>query len=88
VQAKGLNNIFVVVWNGGVTMYPSKVVESYIGIQQDTIYKGFDPIACIVKEGHKVGLKVHAWFEFGFSYAYKDSNSVWLQNFRIGLEEM
>lgn len=80
-KQKGLNNIFVVVWNGGVTMYPSKVVESYIGIQQDTIYKGFDPIACIVKEGHKVGLKVHAWFEFGFSYAYKDSNSVWLQKF-------
>ncbi|MFN9957596.1 MAG: family 10 glycosylhydrolase, partial [bacterium] len=41
-KQKGLNNIYVVVWNGGVTMYPSKVVESYIGIKQHPVYKGFD----------------------------------------------
>lgn len=80
-KQKGLNSIFVVVWNGGVTMYPSKVVQAYIGIKQDTVYKNFDPIACIVKEGHKQGLKVHAWFEFGFSYAYKDSNSIWYKKY-------
>jgi uncharacterized lipoprotein YddW (UPF0748 family) len=76
-KAKGINTIFVVVWNNGVTMYPSKVLRNYIGFLQDTVYKGFDPIACIVKEGHAQGLKVHAWFEFGFSYAYKDSASIW-----------
>ena len=80
-KKNGLNSIFVVVWNRGVTMYPSKLLEKYIGIKQDTIYKGFDPIKCIVKEGHKAGLKVFAWFEFGFSYAYKDSNSIWLEKF-------
>jgi len=76
-KQKKLNSIFVVVWNGGVTMYPSKVMQDYIGIAQDTVYKSFDPIAAIVEEGHKQGLKVHAWFEFGFSFAYKDSNSIW-----------
>lgn len=80
-KKNGLNNIFVVVWNNGVTMYPSKVVKKYIGIKQDTVYKNFDPIKCIVKEAHKAGLKVHAWFEFGFSYSYKDSNSVWLKKY-------
>ena len=80
-KKNGLNSIFVVVWNRGVTMYPSKLLEKYIGIKQDTIYRGFDPIKCIVKEGHKAGLKVFAWFEFGVSYAYKDSNSIWLEKF-------
>ncbi len=80
-KQKGINNIYVVVWNGGVTMYPSKVLESYIGIRQHPVYKGFDPIACMVKEGHKAGLKVHAWFEFGFSYSYRDTASAWLKKY-------
>ncbi len=73
-KRNGLTDIFVVVWNNGLTTYPSKIVEKYIGVKQDSRYKNFDPIACFVKEGHKLGLKVHAWFEFGFSYAYKDSS--------------
>lgn len=80
-KENGLNSIFVVVWNGGVTIYPSQVLNKYIGIMQDTVYKNFDPLKTIVAEGHKQGLKVHAWFEFGFSYAYKDSNSLWLQKY-------
>jgi uncharacterized lipoprotein YddW (UPF0748 family) len=76
-KKQGLNTIFVVVWNDGMTMYPSKVVEAVTGIKQDPSFKGFDPINEIVKEGHKQGLKVHAWFEFGFSYAYKDTASRW-----------
>jgi uncharacterized lipoprotein YddW (UPF0748 family) len=81
-KTAGLNHIFVVVWNNGVTMYPSKVLEKYIGIKQDKKYKGFDPIKCIVEEGHKQGIKVHAWFEFGFSYSYNDtSNSIWYKKY-------
>lgn len=80
-KKNGLNHIFVVVWNGGVTLYPSQVLQDYIGLRQDTVYKNFDPIACIVKEAHKAGLKVHAWFEFGFSYSYKDSSSPWLAKY-------
>ena len=73
-KQKGLTDIFVVVWNRGLTMYPSKVVAKYIGIKQDSTYTGFDPLKLFVKEGHAQGLRVHAWFEFGFSYAYKDSS--------------
>jgi uncharacterized lipoprotein YddW (UPF0748 family) len=80
-KQKGFNNIYVVVWNGGLTMYPSKLVQSYIGIKQHPVYNGFDPIKCIVKEGHKQGLKVHAWFEFGFSYAYKDTTGPWFKRY-------
>ncbi len=80
-KKNGLNHVFVVVWNNGVTMYPSKVVKKYIGIKQDSVYKNFDPIQYIVKEAHEQNIKVHAWFEFGFSYSYKDSNSIWLKKY-------
>ena len=80
-KSYGLNNIYVVVWNKGMTMYPSEVVDRYVGIRQDPKYGSFDPIKEIVEEGHKAGLKVHAWFEFGFSYTYGDSSSVWLQRY-------
>jgi uncharacterized lipoprotein YddW (UPF0748 family) len=73
----GLNHIFVVVWNNGVTMYPSDVTNKYIGIKQSAVYNNWDPIAEIIEEAHKANLKIHAWFEFGFSYGYKDSNSIW-----------
>jgi len=81
-KKSGLNTIYVVVWNNGLTMYPSDVAKKYIGIIQDPLYKNFDPIREIVEQGHREGLKVHAWFEFGFSYAHPDAKqSLWLQNY-------
>ena len=77
----GINNLFVVVWNKGVTQYPSEVLEKYIGIKQDLKFSGFDPLELLIEESHKEGIKVHAWFEFGFSYAYNDLNSIWLNKF-------
>ena len=81
-KRNGLTDIFVVVWNRGLTMHPSKVTKRYIGIAQDPVYDGFDPLKIFIDEGHKVGLRVHAWFEFGFSYAYKDSSAQnWLSRY-------
>lgn len=81
-KRNGLTDIFVVVWNRGYTMYPSKVVKQYIGVAQDPVYKGFDPLKAFVEEGHAAGLRVHAWFEFGFSYAYQDSSERnWLKRY-------
>ncbi len=80
-KKNGINNIYVVVWNDGVTMYPSKVLQEYIGIKQLKAYGNRDPLKEIIEEGHKAGIKVHAWFEFGFSYAYNDSASVWRKKY-------
>jgi uncharacterized lipoprotein YddW (UPF0748 family) len=80
-KKNGLNNIYVVVWNGGITMYPSKVLEAYIGKKQSKIYGARDPLKEIIDEGHKAGIKVHAWFEFGFAYNYGDSNCLWQQKY-------
>ena len=81
-KTNGLTDIFVVVWNNGLTTYPSRVLEKYIGVNQNPVYRGFDPLASFVSEGHKAGLRVHAWFEFGFSFAYKDSSlNGWLNKY-------
>ena len=80
-KKNGINNVYVVVWNNGVTMYPSKVVEEYIGIKQSPAFVNRDPLDEMIEIAHKAGIKVHAWFEFGFSYAYHDSNAVWLRKY-------
>ncbi len=80
-KKNGLNHIFVVVWNQGTTLYPSDVTQRYVGVSQDERYIGRDPLKEIIEEAHAQNIKVHAWFEFGFSYAYKDSNSIWLQKY-------
>lgn len=81
-KKNGLTDIFLVVWNNGLTLYPSEVAKKYSGILQDTLYHGFDPLKAFVEEGHRAGLRVHAWFEFGFSYSYKDSSlHGWLQRY-------
>lgn len=77
----GLNTIYVVTWNQGLTMYPSPVVEKYIGIKQDPRYRGFDPIREIIDQGHKAGLRVIGWFEYGFAYDYGDTSSIWLKKY-------
>jgi uncharacterized lipoprotein YddW (UPF0748 family) len=80
-KKSGINNVYVVVWNNGETMYPSKVVEEYIGVKQSKVYGALDPLKEIIEKGHKAGIKVHAWFEFGFSYSYGDSNCIWQKRY-------
>lgn len=77
----GINTIFMVVWNAGKTMYPSAVLEKYIGIKQDPAYGTLDPLKVMIEKAHAANIRVYAWFEYGFAYAYQDSSTVWLQKF-------
>ena len=43
------------VWNDGVTMYPSPLVKSYTGILQDTNFKNFDPLLAFVEHSGGFG---------------------------------
>jgi len=70
----GFNNIFVVTWNDAHTIYPSKVMKNLTGVEIDTVFAGRDPLKELIEEAHKVGIKVHAWFEFGFSCSYKQED--------------
>lgn len=62
-----LNTLYPVVWNAGYAMYPSQVVQDR-GIQSFT-YRGMDgqdTLADLVEQGHRQGMLVIPWFEFGF----------------------
>ncbi|WP_416235757.1 glycoside hydrolase family 10 protein [Nostoc sp. UHCC 0252] len=61
------NTIYPVVWNSGYVMYPSAIAQR-AGIQP-FIYKGSDGhdiLADLINQGHRKGLLVIPWFEFGF----------------------
>jgi uncharacterized lipoprotein YddW (UPF0748 family) len=62
------NTIYPTVWQGGYTLYPSPVAQRVFGKSLDPHpeLQGRDVLQEIVKEGHKKGLAVIPWFEFGF----------------------
>lgn len=62
------NTVYLTVWNWGYTLYPSKVASTVIGRSLDPTpgLQGRDMLKEVVKEGHKLGLTVIPWFEFGF----------------------
>ncbi|MBH8554040.1 glycoside hydrolase family 10 protein [Nostocaceae cyanobacterium CENA357] len=62
------NTVYPAVWNWGYTLYPSKVAGKVIGRSLDPTpgLQGRDMLKEIVTEGHKKGLTVIPWFEFGF----------------------
>jgi uncharacterized lipoprotein YddW (UPF0748 family) len=66
----GFNVVFPVVWNKGVTQYPSQAMRQRFGIEIDPRSFGRDPLAEVVTEAHRVGLKVIPWFEYGFASSY------------------
>jgi uncharacterized lipoprotein YddW (UPF0748 family) len=69
-----INNIFVVTWNRAETTYPSKIVHSVTGKLISDKFQGRDPLKELIDAAHKKGIKVHAWFEFGFSSSYNESD--------------
>jgi len=72
-KQSGLNTLCVVTWNKGYTMYKSPTLKKYFGVEIDPIYKDRDPLEEFIEEAHKEGIKVIAWFEFGFASAYGDA---------------
>ncbi|HEY9665763.1 MAG TPA: glycoside hydrolase family 10 protein [Coleofasciculaceae cyanobacterium] len=64
------NTVYPVVWNRGHTFYPSSVAKKGMGRSQDELLEkmrfGSDVLAEIVKQGHRQGLRVLPWFEYGF----------------------
>ena len=66
----GFNTVFPVVWNRGFTAYPSQIMREQFGMEIDSRYQGRDPLAELIVEAHRVGLKVIPWFEYGFVSSY------------------
>jgi uncharacterized lipoprotein YddW (UPF0748 family) len=63
------NTIYPAVWNWGYTLYPSRTAAEAIGHATDPRVpnlQNWDALADVVSLGHKQGLTVIPWFEFGF----------------------
>jgi uncharacterized lipoprotein YddW (UPF0748 family) len=63
----GINHIFVVTWNKGRTLYPSKIMNDLFKIPIEEALAGRDPLREIIDEAHAKNIKVYAWFEYGFA---------------------
>jgi uncharacterized lipoprotein YddW (UPF0748 family) len=74
----GINTIFVVTWNKAMTTYPSAVVKAVTGVEIDTLFTGRDPLKELIESAHGKGIKVMAWFEFGFSSSFKQNGGTLL----------
>ena len=78
------NTLYPAVWNWGYTLYPSDIAQSKIGESLDPEEKlqERDVLREIVEQGHKKGLAVIPWFEFGFmapaDSALAQRNKNWL----------
>lgn len=70
----GFNTIYVVTWNRGYTLYPSAVMEEAFGIPIDPKHAGRDPLQETIDAAHARGMRVIAWFEFGFSSSYQEDD--------------
>ena len=74
------NTVFVVTWNKTATPYYSKVLEKAIAplndpsIQTHFYNDGRDILKEVIEEAHARGLKVIAWFEYGFAAQYGSAN--------------
>ncbi|MGV0027449.1 glycoside hydrolase family 10 protein [Phormidesmis priestleyi] len=65
------NTIYPAVWNWGYTLYPSQVARQAIGLAFDPRpeaigLKDRDMLKELIEQGHKRGLTIIPWFEFGF----------------------
>lgn len=60
------NVVFINVWSRGYPLWKSQVFKRETGVEIDPTYAGRDILAEAVAEGHKHGLQVEAWFEYGF----------------------
>ncbi len=64
------NTVYPVVWNRGNTFYPSSVAKKVTGRDRDLLLQilklNQDVLAHLVKQGHRQGLRVIPWFEYGF----------------------
>jgi uncharacterized lipoprotein YddW (UPF0748 family) len=75
----GFNVVFPVVWNKGVTLYPSPTMWKIFGIEIDSNFLGRDPLREVVEEAKRVGLKVIPWFEYGFASSYNSNGGMLLK---------
>jgi uncharacterized lipoprotein YddW (UPF0748 family) len=80
-KKSGITDIYVVTWNKGRTLYYSKVMKDIFNAPIMERFGERDPLQEMIEEGHKSGLRVHAWFEFGFASSYSENGGEIVKKF-------
>ncbi len=71
LAANNFNVVYVNAWSRGYPLWQSEYFYNETGIKIDPSYIGRDILAEAIAEGHKHGLHVEAWFEYGFVGGYE-----------------
>lgn len=68
LQEHGFNVVFPVIWNQGLTLFPSHRMrkEGFPEIAPHFV-ANFDPLEILIQEAHERDLAVVPWFEYGFA---------------------
>ncbi len=78
IAAHNLNTVYVDVWRYGYPYFRSKVFYDLTGKWTDpNLPEGRDVLADMIAEGHRVGLHVEAWFEYGFSACHDKNDDLY-----------
>ena len=67
----GINTVYAAMWNQGRTLYPSAVMQRLTGVPIDEKLAGRDPLQELITAARSRGIKVYAWFEYGFATDFK-----------------
>lgn len=73
IDELGFNCAFVVVYNKTQTLHKSTILKQALGASSEAdvqIYPGWDPLKIFIDKAHAKGVKVIAWFEYGFASHY------------------
>ena len=70
LAANHFNVVYVNAWSRGYPLWPSQVFSNHTGVAIDPTFVGRDIMAEAIAEGHRNGLHVVAWLEYGFVGGY------------------
>ncbi|MCB8932934.1 MAG: family 10 glycosylhydrolase [Chthonomonadaceae bacterium] len=72
----GFNTVYVEVWKNGTTQFPSETLRAAIGVDRHPDLHGTrDLLREALEAAHRNGLKMIAWFEYGFMAAYQGTDN-------------
>lgn len=71
LAAKGVNRVYVAVWNQGKTYFNSPSMEQFVGADKRADVIGRDLLSWAIKYAKESNLEIYAWFEYGFIAAYE-----------------
>ncbi|MDZ7797067.1 MAG: family 10 glycosylhydrolase [Candidatus Marinimicrobia bacterium] len=80
----GFNVVMPVVWNDAYTLYPSRIMDSLFQRPVSPRFSGRDPLKELIDAAHRNGIRVIAWFEYGFAASYRKNGEYYWKNGRNG----